>query len=81
VGEDGRRWEWREGVVHVGGKEIVEAVHSSRLSLKVGEGVVISLPTSLYKAVNIQGIYVVEEGAILQSQGQSSVAYKVAADS
>ena len=81
LGENGGGQEWGEGIVHVGGEEIMEAVHHTRPSLKVGQGAVISLSTSLDEVVNVQGIYVVEEGAILQSQGQGPVVCKVAMDS
>ncbi len=64
--------------MHVGGKEVPEVVHGFRLGLKVHQGAVVSLTASLDEVVNIQGIYVVEEDAILQRLGQGSVVSKVA---
>ncbi len=34
--EDGGRWEWGEGIVHIGGKDVMKVANSSRLSFKVG---------------------------------------------
>jgi len=51
--------------VHVGGEEVAKAVHCTRPGLKVGQGAVVCLSTSLDKTVDIQGVYVVEEGTIL----------------
>ena len=65
MGKDGRGWEWREGIVHVGGEDISEATYSASPGLEVCEGSVAGLPISLDEAVDIQGVYVVEEGTIL----------------
>ncbi len=64
--------------MYVGGKEVPEVVHGSRLGLKVHQGAVVSLTAGLDEVVNIQGVYVVEEGTILQRLGQGSVVSKVA---
>ncbi len=53
----------------------------TRPSLEICEGVVACLPISLDKTIDVQGIYVVEEGAILQRLGQGAMATKVAMDS
>jgi len=54
-----------EGIVHIGDEDVTEAAHGSRPGLEVCEGAVTSLPIGLYKSVDVKGIYVVEEGAIL----------------
>ncbi len=64
--EDRGRWEWREGVMHIGGKDITEVANSSRLGLKVCDGAVTCLPISLDEAVDVQGIDIMEEGPIFQ---------------
>jgi len=69
VGEDRGGQEWREGVKHIRGKDISEMADGTRPGLKVHEGAVAGLPVSLDIAVDVEGIYVVEEGAILQWQG------------
>ena len=65
TGENRGGWEWGEGIVHVWDQDVMEAADSSRLGLKVCEGAVAGLPIGLYEAVDVEGIYVVEEGAVL----------------
>jgi len=66
MGKDGRGWEWREGIVHVGGEDIIEAADGSRLGFKVCDSAVTCLPISLDKVVDIQSVDVMEEGPIFQ---------------
>ncbi len=61
--------------------QLLARSHGTRPGLKIGQHAVASLATSLDEVVDIQGIYVVEEGAILQSRRQGSMACKVAVDS
>ena len=56
-------------------------VDSTRPGLKVREGAVIGLPIGLDIPVDVEGVYVVEEGAVLQRLGQGAVATEVAMDS
>ncbi len=65
VGENGERWEWREGVHHVGGKDVMKVTNSTRPGLEVSESAVANLSISLDEAVDIKGVEVVEEGTIL----------------
>ncbi len=66
MGEDRKGWEWGDGIVHVGGKDVTKAADGTRPGLKVCEGAVACLPASLNIVVDIKGVYMVEEGAILQ---------------
>jgi len=52
--------------VHIGGENVSKVVDSSSLGVMVGEGAIASLPISLDKAIDVQGVDMVEEGAILQ---------------
>jgi len=81
VGEDRRGREQGEGIEHVGGEDIPKAVERSGPGLKVCEGAVASLPIGLDVAIYVEGIYVVEEGAIIQRLWQGSIVAKVATDS
>ena len=64
--ENGGRWEWEEGSVHIGGEDVTKVVDGSSLGIVVGEGAVIGLPIGLDEAVDVQSVDVVEEGPILQ---------------
>jgi len=66
VRKDGGGREWGEGIVHVGGENVSKVVDSSSPGVMVGEGAIASLPISLDKAIDVQGVDMVEEGAILQ---------------
>ena len=55
--------------------------NGARPGLEVCEGAVACLSISLDIVVDVEGVYVVEEGAILQRSGQGTMAAKVTADS
>jgi len=80
VGENGGGWEWGEGIMHVGGKEVSKVVHGPRPGFEVCQGVITSLTASLNEVVDIQSVDVVEEGTILQRLGQGSVVSEVTVD-
>ncbi len=65
MGEDRREWEWGEEVEHIGSEDVSEAADGTRLGLKVCEGAVTCLSIGLDIVIDVEGIYVVEEGAIL----------------
>ncbi len=65
MGENRGGWEWREGAEHVGGEDIAEVADCTGPGLEVCEGAVTGLSISLDKAVDVEGIYVVKESAIL----------------
>jgi len=39
VGEDRRGWEWGEGIVHIGGEDVIEVAHGSTPGVEVHEGI------------------------------------------
>jgi len=80
VGENRGGREQGEGIEHVGGEDVSEASDHTRPGLEVHDGAVGSLPVGLDIAVDIEGIYVMEEGAILQRSGQGPMMAKVAMD-
>jgi len=65
MGENRRGREWGKGIEHVGGEDVSEVMDSFRPGLEVCEHAVTCLSISLDKVVDVEGIYVVEEGTIL----------------
>ena len=50
--ENGGRWEWGEGIEHIGGEDVTE-VDSSSPGVVVCDGAVVSWPISLVEAVDV----------------------------
>ena len=66
MGENRGRGEWGEGVQHIEGEDVMKAADSTSPGVIVGEGAVAGLPIGLDEVVDVEGIDMVEEGAVLQ---------------